>query len=79
MFSHRLPSILCSLTDNRIGNEGAQALAAVLTHTSLHTINFKWNEIGDEGAQALAAVLSQTSIHTLTLDHNDIGEEVAWE
>ncbi len=55
---------------NSIGEEGAQALAAVLSQTAIHTLNLSKNRIGNGGAVGLATVLSQSSIHTLDLNEN---------
>ncbi|KAK3247969.1 hypothetical protein CYMTET_42548 [Cymbomonas tetramitiformis] len=76
-----------NLSDNRVGDEGAKALAVVLTpnaegvfNTSMNTLNLSNNTIGPEGAKALADALTpnakgvfNTSLNTLHLSWNDFG------
>jgi hypothetical protein len=77
---------------NKIGDEGAKAIAAVLAGSSLTSLALidpwsgilpQWwlsligNQIGDEGAKAIAAVLAGSSLTTLSLDGNKIGDEGA--
>ena len=64
---------------NKIGDDGAQALAEMLTvnHT-LTLINLRYNKIGDDGARAVAKMLNVN--HTLTsidLRDNNIGDDGA--
>ncbi|KAK3254364.1 hypothetical protein CYMTET_36420 [Cymbomonas tetramitiformis] len=80
-----------NLYDNRIGDEGAKALAVALTpneegvfNTSMNTLDLYDNKIGDEGANALAVALTpnaegvfNTSLNTLSLSNNKIGDEGA--
>ena len=50
------------LGDNRIGNQGAEALADLIRSSStLHTVILSGNSIRDEGASQLIASLSQNS------------------
>ena len=67
------------LYSNRIGAEGAKALATALqTNSSLSTLYLGNNEIGDEGAQALATALhTNSSLSSLSLGYNQIGAEGA--
>ncbi|KAK3250001.1 hypothetical protein CYMTET_40594 [Cymbomonas tetramitiformis] len=79
------------LIGNRIGPEGAKALAVALTpnaegvfNTSLNTLSLYDNDITDEGAKALAVALTpdaegvfNTSLNTLDLYQNQIGPEGA--
>ncbi|KAK3281841.1 hypothetical protein CYMTET_10391 [Cymbomonas tetramitiformis] len=79
------------LSRNRIGDEGAKALAVALTpnaegvfNTSLNTLDLSNNDIGPEGAKALAVALTPNavgvfngSLNTLTLTGNRIGPEGA--
>ncbi len=60
-----------SLFRNRIGDEGAKALAQ---NTTLTTLDLVGNNIGDEGAKALA---QNTTLTTLYLGGNNIGDEGA--
>ena len=69
----KMLSSLQSATRVYIGDEGAQALASVLSQTSIHTLHLEGNSIRDAGAQAIAGVVSQTSINTLTVSYNRIG------
>jgi Ran GTPase-activating protein (RanGAP) involved in mRNA processing and transport len=68
-----------NLTWNKIGDDGAVALAAGLkVNSSLQTLNLTWNKIGDEGAVALAEALKDNkSLQTLALCKNQIGDEGA--
>jgi Ran GTPase-activating protein (RanGAP) involved in mRNA processing and transport len=67
------------LYHNRIGNEGATALAGMLhTNTTLKTLNLTGNTIGNEGATALAGMLhNNTTLESLRLDGygNTIGAD----
>jgi internalin A len=70
LFDRQLITSL-DLSDNRIGDEGARALAALTSLTSLTLHNTR---IGDDGARALAAL---TNLASLNLSYNRIGEEGA--
>lgn len=64
------------LFGNRVGDEGAVALASVLALKSsdkcpLHTLVLAENGIGDAGAQALASALAMNPL--CTLDCLDLG------
>ncbi len=67
------------LRSNKIGAEGAKALAEALkTNASLTTVNLEGNEVGDEGAKALAEALkTNASLTTVDLWGNKIGDEGA--
>ena len=67
------------LLRNRIGDEGAKALAVGLQHvTGLQTLDLSGNSIGDEGAKALGEGLQHvTGLQTLVLACNSIGAEGA--
>jgi Ran GTPase-activating protein (RanGAP) involved in mRNA processing and transport len=67
------------LSDNKIGDEGAAALAdALKVNTFVTTIYLSRNEIGIEGAAALADALKvNMSVTTGNLDGNVIGAEGA--
>jgi len=67
------------LANNKIGNEGASALAEGLqTNTTITVLNLANNKIGNEGASALAQVLqTNTTITVLDLANNQIGNEGA--
>ena len=68
-----------NLWDNRIGDEGAKALAeAIETYgTQLQTLNLWGNKIGNEGAVAFAELLrnNQSALRDLILVYNEIGDE----
>ena len=53
-----------------MGENGAQALAALKDAPSLHTLSLDLceNSVGESGAQALAALKDAASLHTLSLD-----------
>ena len=58
---------------NRIGSDGAIALASSLQYTTdLQCLELSLNQIQDEGTKELAAVLTHTSMVTLTLADNQI-------
>lgn len=59
------------MQDNKIGSEGAKALAA---NKIIKKLNLCINKIGPEGAKALAA---NSTITKLNLKHNKIGPEGA--
>jgi Ran GTPase-activating protein (RanGAP) involved in mRNA processing and transport len=63
------------LSDNRIGDPGASALAAALSENgTLSTFIFRDNEMGEVGASAMAAALeSNTSLRTFNILNNMIG------
>jgi len=47
-----------SLEDNKIGDEGANAVATALEkNRSLESLSLEGNNIGDKGAKAMAAAL----------------------
>ena len=62
---------------NKIGNEGANALAEMLkTNTTINTLCLCWNQIRNEGDKAIAQAIKanpQTKITTLDLEDNLIG------
>ena len=72
----RMPPTLACLTgltsldlaNNRIGVEGAKAIASL---TGLTALDLADNQIGDEGAKAIANLSGLT---TLDLNHNRIGD-----
>ena len=68
-----------NLGDNRIGDDGAKALATALkNNTSLTSLNLLGNRIGDDGAKALATALeTNTSLTSLELGFNRIGADGA--
>ena len=75
-----------NLWDNRLGKEGAIALAEAIkmnNETQLETLNL-WgtNKIGNEGAMAFAELLTtNNSLRDLILVYNEIGErgvEMNW-
>uniref|UniRef100_A0A0G4HKE0 Uncharacterized protein n=1 Tax=Chromera velia CCMP2878 TaxID=1169474 RepID=A0A0G4HKE0_9ALVE len=72
-----------NLSTNKIGDEGAKALAEALRARalpSLQSLNLSTNKIGDEGVKALAKVLKQTTLpflQSLDLSDNEIGAEGA--
>jgi hypothetical protein len=65
------------LGSNKIGNEGANALAEMLkTNTTINTLCLCWNQIRNEGDKAIAQAIKanpQTKITTLDLENNLIG------
>ena len=65
------------LGSNKIGNEGANALAEMLkTNTTINTLCLCWNQIRNEGDKAIAQAIKanpQTKITTLDLEDNLIG------
>jgi len=78
------------LSDNQIGNAGAQAIAEALgagtvypegegnVYTSLNLLDLDNNSIGDAGAHALAeALLVNASLKRLNLNDNKIGDDGA--
>ena len=67
------------LRDNKIGDEGATALAAaVAVSGSLAVLSLQANNIGDEGAKALApAVAASSSLANIRLGGCGIGDEAA--
>ena len=67
------------LGGNKIGDEGAKAIAAgVAASGSLTHLELQGNEIGNEGAKALAAgVAASGSLTRLWLSSNEIGDEGA--
>ena len=67
------------LPSNRIGNDGAKALADCLKHhTNLQTLFLDSNNIGSDGAKALADCLKHhTNLQTLSLSSNNIGSDGA--
>ena len=64
---------------NAVGDEGATALASMLTvNKTLQALYLSDNAIGDEGATALASMLTvNKTLQTLYLGLNDIGVEGA--
>jgi len=72
-----LPGCLFSLylRGNRIGDEGARALAQSEHLASLAHLDLRGNRIGDEGARALAQSPHLASLTLLDLAYNGIGDE----
>lgn len=66
-----------NLSNNRLGDEGAGALAEGLKGTNITTLDLRSNQIEAEGAIALADGLKDTNIAILELDYNDIEQEGA--
>ena len=66
-----------NLSNRRIDDELARAIARVLPSTKIHTLKLSSNQIGEKGAESLARVLPSTKIHTLYLYSNKIGEKGA--
>ncbi len=66
---------------NRIGHQGAIALADAISHCGapIQQISFHHNSIGDQGAIALASMIRQcvAPIQTIDLEGNKIGDEGA--
>lgn len=64
------------LSDNSIGDEGAEALAAVLdSHSKIKVLDLSHNTIGTRGAVHIAsAVLRTKSLTSLSLKANEIGD-----
>ena len=64
---------------NGIGDAGAQCLAtALLTNTTLTSMDLSANHIGAAGAQALAtALLTNTTLTSMNLVYNSIGDAAA--
>jgi len=64
------------LSDNRLGDAGAVALAGALEPTArLETLDLRVNSVGDEGAESLALVLARNAALTaLHLRDNCIGD-----
>lgn len=67
------------LGDNRIGSDGAVALAASPHLAKLTTLDLGGNDIGSAGARALAASPHLAKLTTLGLDRNRIGAAVLRE
>eukprot|EP00984_Skeletonema_dohrnii_P008654 scaffold3211_cov91-Skeletonema_dohrnii-CCMP3373.AAC.7 len=70
---------MLDLLDNKIGKEGAIALAEALKeNTTLTTLTLGWNGIDKEGAIALAEALKEnTTLTALKLENNFIDNEGA--
>ena len=67
------------LGDNKIGAEGARAMAQGLaTNTTLTSMDLSTSGVGAEGARALAQVLAtNTTLTSMDLGDNEIGDEGA--
>ena len=63
-----------SLWGNRIGSQGAAALAASPYLKNLTVLDLRWNRIGDAGVAALAATPHLKNLTHLDLWGNRIGE-----
>lgn len=61
------------MSDNKIDDAGAKALAEALKNKNVGLLSLDGNEIGDEGARALAATLSANKTTYLFLKNNKIG------
>jgi Ran GTPase-activating protein (RanGAP) involved in mRNA processing and transport len=61
------------LSNNNIGDEGAQAVAAVLRGSPVQQLGLGYNKIGAAGAKALADVLRGSPVQQLDLMDNKIG------
>lgn len=67
---------LVRLGHNRVGDEGARALANALTAYSRSIgLALQHNAVGDDGAFAFAAMLRKTRVRHLNLEGNPISEE----
>jgi Leucine Rich repeat len=66
-----------NLSNNRLGDEEAIALAKVLKDTNITALNLDSNFLKAEGIKALAAGLKGTNITTLDLSNNCLGDEGA--
>ena len=64
-----------NLSYNKIGNEGAAALASNISWNKLQLLHLASNEIASEGAAALAANKFWTNLKDLDLSYNEIGNE----
>src|SRR6202035_2276376 len=60
-----------SLVNNKIGPEGAKAIAVVLNKTAIHTLDLTFNNIGT-GLESIAQALPHTNISRLFLIGSDI-------
>jgi NLR family CARD domain-containing protein 3 len=66
---------LLSLENNKIGDDGAKAVAALLAVSSMAELNLAVNLIGDEGAVALGAGLAASrTLKALSLYHNKVSD-----
>jgi hypothetical protein len=65
------------LSWNKIGAEGAEALAMYLQGTCVHTLDLSYNYIGGQGAVGFAKSLQGTRVHTVNLSYNQIGDQGA--
>ncbi|KAJ4461050.1 putative NOD3 protein [Paratrimastix pyriformis] len=66
------------LSPNDLYDDGAAALAAILTHCPLNMVDVARNHLTNVGAQALSAALrGNTVLQELHLEENQIGEEGA--
>jgi uncharacterized protein (TIGR02996 family) len=61
------------LQRNRIGSQGARALAANPALARMTTLDLRENQIGPEGAQALAGSANLARLESLYLYFNDVG------
>lgn len=69
---------LLDLRNNKIGAEGASAIASFLeTNTSISKIDLRWNEIGTLGCQRILQALPRCpSLKFLEVSGNKISEEI---
>ncbi|KAK3285170.1 hypothetical protein CYMTET_7208 [Cymbomonas tetramitiformis] len=74
--SSKAESVSFDVQGNRVGDAGAEALAAALrdANCKLHTLNIAGNRISVAGAEALAAALRDANckLHTLNIARNRI-------
>jgi len=68
-----------NISNNKIGSEGAAALASALrVNRVLKTLDLFNNRIGDEGAKALASALRVNGVlKSLNIHRNNIGDKGA--
>ncbi|KOO27685.1 hypothetical protein Ctob_014594 [Chrysochromulina tobinii] len=65
----------CYLLNNKIGNEGAKAIAEALkVNAVLTSVDLRVNSIGDEGAKAIAEALKVNAVLTILSLGNNIWE-----
>ncbi|CAJ1368041.1 unnamed protein product [Effrenium voratum] len=69
--------LVLELQVNRVGDAGAQALAAVLPQTRLRQLHLRDNQISGPGAMALAEALPRSKLELLDLCFNRLGAGAA--
>ena len=79
MFNFDVNATTLDLSYNKIGVEGARALALNLANVKcLTTLDLSYNKIGDEGARALALNIANAKcLTTLNLSYTNVGDEGA--